>query len=74
MTALPHGISQTLQTTRDQSFRDAAGEVNVIAVMGVTGSGKSTFIRKASGLDDVEVGEGLASCSSPRNNGARQNA
>lgn len=35
----------------------------VIAVMGVTGSGKSTFIRTASGLvDEVQVGTGLEAC------------
>lgn len=35
----------------------------VVAVMGVTGSGKSTFIRTASGLvDEVEVGTGLEAC------------
>lgn len=33
-----------------------------IAVMGVTGAGKSTFIKTASGLDDVLVGHELTSC------------
>ena len=33
-----------------------------IAVMGMTGAGKSTFIQKASGLDSVEVGHKLESC------------
>ena len=36
--------------------------VLVIAVMGVTGSGKSNFIRVVSGRDDVEVGDTLRSC------------
>ena len=36
------------------------GEV-VIAVMGVTGSGKSTFIRTMTGDDSVHVGHGLES-------------
>jgi ABC-type lipoprotein export system ATPase subunit len=33
-----------------------------IAVMGVTGSGKSTFIKAASGDDSVGVGDSLVSC------------
>ncbi|KAF2723147.1 P-loop containing nucleoside triphosphate hydrolase protein [Polychaeton citri CBS 116435] len=33
-----------------------------VAVMGVTGSGKSTFIRAASQLDEVKVGHGWESC------------
>lgn len=33
-----------------------------IAVMGVTGAGKSTFIRTASGDESVVVGDGLKSC------------
>lgn len=33
-----------------------------IAVMGVTGAGKSTFIKAASGLDSVLVGHELTSC------------
>lgn len=33
-----------------------------IAVMGVTGAGKSTFIKTASGLDTVLVGHELTSC------------
>jgi ABC-type phosphate transport system ATPase subunit len=41
----------------------------VVAVMGVTGSGKSTFIRTASELkDEVEVGTGLEACRSPHLN------
>lgn len=32
-----------------------------IAVMGVTGSGKSNFIKMATGLD-VPIGHGLESC------------
>jgi hypothetical protein len=37
------------------------GEI-LIAVMGVTGSGKSYFCRSATGNDDIEVGDGLESC------------
>lgn len=33
-----------------------------IAVMGVTGAGKSTFIKWASGNSDVVVGHDLESC------------
>lgn len=42
----------------------ALPDVVVIAVMGMTGAGKSTFIQKASGLKDVVIGHGLASCTS----------
>lgn len=33
-----------------------------IAVMGVTGAGKSSFIKSASGIDEVVVGHDLTSC------------
>jgi len=33
----------------------------VVAVMGVTGSGKSSFIRRVSEIDEVVVGSGLQS-------------
>lgn len=33
-----------------------------IAVMGVTGAGKSTFIKAASGDESVGVGDSLVSC------------
>ena len=35
----------------------------VVAVMGITGAGKSTFIQKATGLLDIEIGHELESCS-----------
>ena len=38
-----------------------AGEI-LIAVMGVTGSGKSYFCRAATGDDCIVVGDGLESC------------
>lgn len=38
----------------------------LIAVMGVTGAGKSTFIREVSGDQTVVVGDGLESCKFPR--------
>ncbi len=34
----------------------------IFAVMGTTGSGKSTFIQKASGRQDVIIGHDLQSC------------
>lgn len=34
----------------------------VIAVMGVTGAGKSTFIQTATGSDDINIGHTLKSC------------
>ena len=34
----------------------------LIAVMGVTGAGKTTFISKATGKSDLEIGHGLVSC------------
>jgi len=36
-----------------------------IAVMGVTGAGKSRFIQVASGRDDVGIGHDLHSCPKP---------
>ncbi|WAO91178.1 G domain-containing protein [Fusarium falciforme] len=35
-----------------------------IAVMGVTGSGKSTFIKTATGIQDIAIGEDMLSCTS----------
>jgi ABC-type proline/glycine betaine transport system ATPase subunit len=35
--------------------------ITLIAVMGVTGSGKSNFVRLITGADDSEVGHDLAS-------------
>jgi ABC-type lipoprotein export system ATPase subunit len=35
-----------------------------IAVMGVTGAGKSTFIQWASGSDEIVIGHDLESCKS----------
>jgi len=33
-----------------------------IAVVGVTGAGKSTFIKAASGDDNIPIGDSLAGC------------
>jgi len=43
-------------------FSQVAEDVVVIAVMGVTGSGKSTFIQKVTGSESVVVGSNLVSC------------
>lgn len=37
----------------------------IIAVMGVTGAGKSTFVSLLSG-EDIEIGHGLQSCKTPQ--------
>ena len=34
----------------------------LIAVLGVTGAGKTTFISKATGRNDLKIGSGLKSC------------
>lgn len=39
-----------------------AQDAVIFAVMGTTGSGKSTFIQKASGRQDVPIGHKLESC------------
>ncbi|KAG6382119.1 P-loop containing nucleoside triphosphate hydrolase protein [Boletus reticuloceps] len=45
------------------STEDLEPDDIVIAIMGLTGSGKSTFVRLASGHDDVQgIGHGLISC------------
>ena len=44
------------------TFADVAEHVVLIAVMGVTGSGKSTFIKQVTGSKDVVVGNDLTSC------------
>ena len=33
-----------------------------IGVMGVTGAGKSTFIKAATGIEEIEIGHELTSC------------
>ncbi|RDL31499.1 p-loop containing nucleoside triphosphate hydrolase protein [Venustampulla echinocandica] len=37
-------------------------DVILIAVLGVTGAGKTTFISKATGRTDLKIGHGLSSC------------
>lgn len=34
----------------------------LIAVIGVTGAGKTTFVNKATGREDLEIGYSLSSC------------
>jgi hypothetical protein len=34
----------------------------LIAVMGMTGAGKTTFIRNITGLNEMEIGDDLKSC------------
>lgn len=51
----------TKQSTAESSKEDTPEEEVVIAVMGVTGSGKSTFIRTMTGDGGVHVGHGLES-------------
>lgn len=39
----------------------AEEDSSLVAVMGVTGSGKSTFVRLVTGCDTVHIGHGLKS-------------
>jgi Fe-S cluster assembly ATPase SufC len=41
---------------------DIVSNAAVFAVMGTTGSGKSTFIQKATGSPDIVVGHNLKAC------------
>lgn len=43
--------------------RDQEGEI-FIGVIGVTGGGKTTFISRATGRTDLEIGYGIDSCKS----------
>lgn len=45
----------------DSTLKDAPKDEVVVAVMGVTGSGKSTFIKTMTGNAGVHVGHGLES-------------
>ena len=42
--------------------RKATGSEVLIAVIGVTGAGKTTFISRATGRNDLEIGHGIDSC------------
>ncbi len=39
-----------------------AGSDILIAVIGVTGAGKTSFISRATGRTDLEIGHGVDSC------------
>ena len=43
-------------------FSKVVEDVVVIAIMGVTGSGKSTFVKLVTGDNSVVVGQDLVSC------------
>lgn len=43
-------------------FSKVMGDVILIAVMGVTGAGKSTFVKLVTGSEEVVVGKDLTSC------------
>ncbi len=47
--------------------RTSADDI-LIAVIGVTGAGKTTFISKATGRTDLAIGKGLRSCKQNTNN------
>jgi len=51
--SIPESLSKSEQNSPEQDV--------VIAVMGVTGTGKSTFIKTVSGRNDVVVGDNLSS-------------
>lgn len=70
---MDHGISFLLDAHRPSSWRSSSGGTGTtrivdpsdvaIAVMGATGSGKTTFINKVSG-STLRIGRGLQSCTS----------
>jgi predicted GTPase len=61
-TVLTHATLDLGAQQRLQSQRTTAGELAIL-VMGVTGSGKSTFINRLT-EENVEIGHSLESCSS----------
>ncbi|KIM75842.1 hypothetical protein PILCRDRAFT_13215 [Piloderma croceum F 1598] len=48
----------------DRSKSTGSKEDQIVAVMGPTGAGKSTFIQHATGQNDQNIGHGLQSCTS----------
>jgi hypothetical protein len=44
------------------NIMDADNSDIIIGVIGMTGAGKTTFISKASGRNDLEIGHSLDSC------------
>ena len=56
-------ISSTLKSPLDWgAWGDQGNKVVLIAVMGMTGSGKTTFISKVTGREDLKIGHHLTSC------------
>ena len=53
--------SQTSSLPTIASLPTPATEDVIIAFMGITGSGKSSFIKALTGCDDIVVGDGLKS-------------
>jgi len=49
----------------DIDYKTLMEDEIVIAVMGVTGAGKSHLIRQVTGLNEIAVGDGLESCILP---------
>ncbi|KAI1170335.1 P-loop containing nucleoside triphosphate hydrolase protein [Nemania sp. FL0916] len=54
--------SSTLKYTKSVVQRFWTGQDLLIAVMGMTGSGKTTFISKVTGRTDLKIGHSLTSC------------
>ena len=53
----------TVERTSERKFeRKQHRRETTIALLGVTGAGKSTFASKASGRDDVRIGFGVEPC------------
>lgn len=55
-------VAAPTKDTMPDIVKKIAREAVIFAVMGTTGSGKSTFIQKASGRQDVPIGHELKSC------------
>lgn len=59
------GGKRVYKSLKNHMHMDWGKEKEVlIAVMGMTGSGKTTFISKATGLTDLKIGHDLTSCTS----------
>ena len=56
---------------RETEKRNFSREV-IVAVMGVTGAGKSSFIRRLAANDDVQVGHSLQSSKTERDSPGNQ--
>ncbi|KAI0503403.1 P-loop containing nucleoside triphosphate hydrolase protein [Xylaria bambusicola] len=58
----PEKGSSALKYTKSVMQRFWTGQDLLIAVMGMTGSGKTTFISKVTGRPDLKIGHSLTSC------------